>query len=199
MTFWQRVYTSVHRRVWVLSKDLLLDEEDNPANTQEFHMRFLTTDSLEAYEAFRPGGRVSASRRLNAGHRAILVCDSERIVGCVWAATGRAYVPYLDRDIVLGPHEVYTFDAYTHPDFRRRGVSKIRNLFLIPEYRRMGYDRAAAIVAFENRPGIRSAEAAGYRQVGVFGCVRLGFTQIDLPCGTVGGKRFARPLTRGGG
>jgi GNAT superfamily N-acetyltransferase len=159
-------------------------------------MCFLETSMLAEYATFRPGKRAEAEHRLAEGHRAILVCEGIRIVGCVWAATERAYVPYLNRDIILRPREMYTFDAFTHPDFRRRGVATLRNSFLSPEYRRQGYERAAGIVAFENHPGVRSAEAAGYMRQGVFGCVRLGITQIDLPGPEVGSERFVRPLKR---
>jgi hypothetical protein len=193
MNLVQRFYTTFYRRVWVLSKDLLRDEDRIP-QTHSFHMSFLEPAMLDAYAAFRPGKRDEAIERLRHGMRSIVVWDGDRIVGCVWAATERAYIPYLNRDIVLGPREIYTFDAFTHPEFRRRGIATIRNGFLTPAYRQMGYARAAGIVAFENFTGIRSAEAAGYKRVGVFSCLRFGISQIDRPGPNVGQDRFVAPV-----
>jgi GNAT superfamily N-acetyltransferase len=199
MNLFQRLHTTIHRRVWILSKNLLRHEA--AVDVSGLHMRFLEPDMLDAYTAFRPDQREKASIRLREGHRAVLVCDGDRIVGAVWAATGRAYIPYLDRDILLDAREIYTYDAFTLPEYRRRGIATIRNSFLAPEYRRLGYDRAAAIVAFENHVGLRSAEAAGYERVGEFFCVRFGIGQIDFAGANPSGDqvRFAAPVNRRGG
>lgn len=189
MNLFQRVYTTIYRRVWVLSKDLLRNEERAP-DAVGLHACFLQPEMLDAYAAFRPGKLDEAVQRMEKGNRSVIVYEGERIVGCVWTAVDRAYIPYLNRDIILGPREIYTFDAFTHPDARRRGIATFRNTFLTPEYRRMGYERAAGIVAFENHTGIRSAEAAGYEREDVFGCVRLGLAQIDLPGPTISRDRF---------
>ncbi|HYP05114.1 MAG TPA: GNAT family N-acetyltransferase [Bryobacteraceae bacterium] len=199
MNLLQRIYTTVYRRVWIVSKEFAT-HTDATANG-DFTMRYLDAKSLDAYEAFRPGQTAKAVERMEGGSRAILVCDGDQIVGCVWASTDRAYIPYIDRDIVLRPGEMYTHDAFTHPDYRRRGVATIRNSMLVREYKRLGYERAAGIVAFENHVGLRSAESAGYARVGVFACVRLGFRQLDLPGRGCEGeqKRFVSPLNRRGG
>lgn len=196
MNLWARVFTTLYRRVWIMAKDLtthIASTESTP-----FELRLLDASSLAAYEAYRPGQGAKAWKRIEAGHQAILVCEGARIVGSVWTATKRAYIPYLDRDVLLSDHDVYTYDAFTHPEYRRRGVATLRNDLLVTQCQTTGYKRAAAVVAFENYVGLRSAAAAGYERLGSFACLRLGITQIDLPGATnsINIPRLVSPINR---
>jgi len=47
-------------------------------------------------------------RRLAAGHECLLVRQQGELVHSGWVGTGRVWVPYLNRDIMLGAHEIYS-------------------------------------------------------------------------------------------
>jgi ribosomal protein S18 acetylase RimI-like enzyme len=95
------------------------------------------------------------------------------------AATGRVYVPYLYRDLLLQPDDVYFYDSFTLPAYRGYGLAPARAAHMMHHYWQEGYRRVVCLVAVENQGGLRSVQKTGYQAVGLYSCLRFGPWQRD--------------------
>lgn len=167
-------FTGVYRRLVLLERSL---EQPLPEIPVPGSMRvtMLAASEIEAYMAFRPDQDASEiRRRLDQDHRCFAVWHEQRIIHAAWAATGRARIEYLSRDLALAPDEVYVYEAFTAPGFRGRNASPIRALALGEHFRSRGYRRIVTAVRPENTVGFRPLEKVGTLRVGVVGYVGVG-------------------------
>ena len=170
---WMRVSTTFYRRAALMVRDLAAGEtvlDPAPASIAP-----LEPGELAAYLRFRPDQSAEViHQRLTKGHAAFVARVGDRIVHAAWVASGRAYVPYLRRDILLERDELLMYDSYTLAEFRETGIARARQMHVFREYRKRGFRRFVAVVARENVVGRRAVEAAGYRPDARYACVRLG-------------------------
>ena len=121
-------FFGIYRRLVLLERPVSPAVAPVRASTS-MHVAVIGADGLAAYLSFRPDQTdAEIRRRLAEGHACFAVWHGERIVHAAWAAVGRAPIEYLSRDLVLGPDEVFVFDAFTAPAFRGRGASPLRAL-----------------------------------------------------------------------
>jgi SAM-dependent methyltransferase/ribosomal protein S18 acetylase RimI-like enzyme len=97
-----------------------------------------------------------------------------RLVHVCWVATGRAWIEYLDREVVLAPDEAYLYDGFTAPGFRGHNISPARSSYAQRTLRQAGYQRLLATVMPENRRAIPPVERSGYQATGSLGFFRIG-------------------------
>jgi len=113
--------------------------------------RVLTKGDVNAYVQFRPKhGREDFERRLARGDRCFASWHEGRIVDAGWAATGAVFVPYLGRFMLLEPGDIYSYGAYTLPDYRVYGLYMARNSYTARRNQKEGFRRTIALVAPEN-------------------------------------------------
>jgi hypothetical protein len=170
---WIKIFTTFYRRVMVLSQPL---DASPPLATSKMAIRIelLRPEMIDAYARFRPSQSREALQRFALGHMVGVAWYDDRIVGAVWMATGRIHIPYLECDIALPPDAIYTYDAYTLSEYRGNDIALARSAHLGLEFLGRGFRRSVAIVAVENRSGLRSAVKSGYRVVGTHSFLRLG-------------------------
>jgi SAM-dependent methyltransferase/ribosomal protein S18 acetylase RimI-like enzyme len=133
------------------------------------------SEDVGEYVTFRPRtDPADFHRRLRSGHRCFVARHEGRIVHACWAATGRIWIEYLGRHLVLPPDSVYHYDSFTIPEFRGLNISAFRVTEAARYFRAAGYRRLVAVVAPENLAAFRPLEKAGYRRVGRMGYVRIG-------------------------
>jgi GNAT superfamily N-acetyltransferase len=113
-------------------------------------------------------------RRLAAGHECFLVRQHGELVHAGWVGAGRVLVPYLNRDLLLEPHEIYTYDVFTRPDRRGQGHAVVRFQEMQRRYLERGYRSTFSLVAVENRAGMALTFKSQGRIVGTYRAVRVG-------------------------
>lgn len=124
---------------------------------------------------FRPDlERAQIEERIALGHLCFAAWHEGRIVHAGWAATGWAHVPYIHSDVVLGQDEFYIYDSYTLAAFRRSNLVIARSEAMHAHFRSLGFRKSYGVVALINRGGLAVLGPAGCREIGMYGCVRLG-------------------------
>lgn len=176
---WHRVATTCYRRVDVYVRSLDGAPEKNIE--PPFEVRLLSQDDLPAYYAMRPRRpRREPHARWLAGDSCMAVFHDGRIVHAGWIATTRVYIPYLDRELLLRPGDIYSHDTYTLPSHRSRGLGSQKGAHVFRHYRALGYKRSVVVVAVENRLGAAQVRTLGYQCIGRYSFARLGPLQRVL-------------------
>ena len=163
----------IYRRLVLLDRPLsAIPDIATPASLR---VTVLADSEINAYLALRRDQDATTFRgRLGKGHHCFAVWHKEQIVHAAWAATGRAPIGYLSRDLTLAPGEVFVFDAYTAPTFRGRGASPFRALVMGEHFRDRGYRSVLTAVHPENTVGFRPLEKVGAKPVGLIGYFGMG-------------------------
>ena len=143
--------------------------------TPGLEMRDLGAHEVASYLQLRSDQRESEVRaRLARGHRCRTLRWEGRIVHAGWLARGLADVPYLEGRLVLQPDDLYSYDSFTAPDWRGRGLAPVRHLDLLRGAAGPGARRLLVVVALENRSGLRVFAKLAYRTLGGYRVARLG-------------------------
>ena len=173
-TLAMKATTTVYRRMLLMLRPL--DDaipEPSPKGRVSFREMAGAADR-DAYLAMLPQrGRV-VDERLRRGARCFLAWDGDDLAHGYWMAADRVRIDYLERDLVLGAGDVYTYDSYSPPAHRGRGLAQAVGLHAMAVARGEGRLRAFCLPAVENAAGIRPVEAIGYRRVAMLHCLRLG-------------------------
>ncbi len=135
----------------------------------------VTAEQLRELFVFRPSlVRREIEERLALGHLCFAAWHQNRIVHAGWGGTARAHIPFIHSDILLAPDEFYIYDSFTLPQFRRMNLVLARSAAMHKHFGALGYKRSYGVVALMNAGGLAVLEPAGYRIIGMYGCVRLG-------------------------
>jgi hypothetical protein len=149
----------------------------------------LQIDELSEYAAFRPEADPAETRsRLEQGHQCWVARSKGTIVHAIWAATGSAWIRYLECEIRLAPDEAYIYESFTAPDFRRMNVNAARANVMMRYLRDHSFVRLLALVMPENPAGMQATIGSGYHGAGVIGRVSVGTWQRFF-CRLVPGAR----------
>lgn len=171
---------TIYRRVIVWSRPL---DESPLALTTDLSVviSLLEPDQVDDYLQFHPGASPEDVRaRLRSGHWCFVARHAGRIVHACWAAAGRVWIEYLEREIELACDEVYVYESLTAPEWRGHNIAGARSAYMARFLWTAGYRRTIAVVVPENRPALRAVEKAGYRPVGVMGYIKLGKWRHDF-------------------
>jgi hypothetical protein len=145
----------------------------------DVEFRLLQKDELGAYRTFRP--QVATRKiesRLEQGHRCFTSWHHDKIVDAGWTATGDVAVPYLERVLSLEPGDIYSYDAYTHPDYRGYGLYMARNSLTARTNQKEGFRRSVALVAPENYTAWVILTRSGLETIGEYSFVRIPFRGV---------------------
>lgn len=164
--------TTFHRRMILMSR--ALDEPvPAPAPKGDFVFREMTPADRPAYLDMLPERREVVDDRLRRGARCFLAWDGDHLAHGYWMAANRVRIDYLERDLVLGPDDVYMYDQYSPLAYRGRGLAQAVGQYVMGVARDEGYRRAWCLPAVENAAGIRAVEAIGYRREAIVHNLRL--------------------------
>ncbi len=184
-----KVTTTFRRRMFLMHR-ALTEPIPEPQPKGGFTYQEATPETYEAYLAMLPNRRKVFEARLRSGARCFMAWDGDNVAHGYWMGVGRLRIDYLERDLVLKPGDVYTYDSFSPPAYRGRGLAQAVGLYVMRLARQEGYERAWCLPAVENKPGIRPVEAIGYRRVAELGCLRFGpwrycwtksWSDLDLP------------------
>ncbi len=172
-----KVLTTFYRRavVVVRSIDEMIPELKPPF---PIVIALVKKEDLPPYFQLRPDqDRNMIKRRLANGDQCFAAWHEGIIVHSTWAATEQVYVPYLRRYLILKPEEIFFYDSFTLSVYRNRSLAQARGVFVFRHYLGLGYCRAIAVIALENRAGLGVPRALGYHPIGLYACIRLGLWQ----------------------
>ena len=120
-TLAMRARTTLHRRMHLMLRPL--DEPiPEPAPKGSFAFEEMTPGTERAYLDMLPSRRALVQARLGSGARCFLAMDGERIAHGYWMGVRRVRIDYMERDLVLPPDSVYTYDSYSPDAYRGRGA-----------------------------------------------------------------------------
>lgn len=129
--------------------------------------------ALNPYSALAAEG--DAEARFARGHRCFLVRADDRPVASCWVAPG-VPVPlaYLGHDVPLATDEACTFETFTDPAARGRGIGPALRLHVAERVRAAGASRLLAMIDSGSPAAARMVEKLGYERIGFAAALRLG-------------------------
>jgi hypothetical protein len=140
----------------------------------DVEFRLLQAEHIDGYLRFRPSAaRRNIQRRLEQGHRCITSWHDDRIVDAGWTGAGAVFVPYLERFICLAPGDIYSYDAYTLPEYRGYGLYMARNSYTARRNQKEGCERSIALVAPENYTAWLVLTRSGLETIGQYSFLRI--------------------------
>jgi hypothetical protein len=97
--------------------------------------------------------------RFHQGHRCFLGIEEKtgKLTNYRWVNTTSAFIPELDRYLILNPGEAYIYDLNTLPEFRRRGIDAYTRHFTYSHLRDTGYKRVLAYIRGDNEPSLKAS------------------------------------------
>jgi hypothetical protein len=124
-------------------------------------------EDIPALLALRKGyySRALLEKRLGEGHLAFLGRSGDKPVFSQWMLIGSLDVPYLHGRLVLGPDEVFSDEAFVHPEFRRSGVYAYGTFLAKTAVRAKGFRTVHAAVASWNEVPRRHMISAGMEEI----------------------------------
>jgi RimJ/RimL family protein N-acetyltransferase len=169
-----KVLTTFYRRV-ILVVHLLDDTIPVLRSRLPVVITILTETNINAYHRFRPEQSLQEIQaRLARGDRCFACWYENRIIDAGWVATGRVHIPYLRRDLILDPRDIYNYDSYTLPAYRGRGLYMARNAYIARYNWQEGFSRSVAVVAVENKALLAILLKSGLKPIGLYSCMRFG-------------------------
>jgi hypothetical protein len=100
-----------------------------------------------------------AVNRLKAGHHWYVSIEEKtgRLMSYRWASMTSAFIPEIHRTILLKPGEVYLYDLYTLPEFRRRGIEGVSRQFIYDQlYTRYHAPRLVVYIQPDNHASLQA-------------------------------------------
>lgn len=142
-------------------------------------IEILDETHLTEYLTFRPNADpLDIGQRFVRGQLCIVARHQGSIVNSDWMTTGRnepqVWIRYLERELSSAPDEVYGYDSFTAPEFRRLNIASARSLYMQQTMRDAGYTRLVGLALPENEASLRRMKRAHYRRIGVLGSVHIG-------------------------
>lgn|GEM_PF-1656559 len=168
-----RVVTFGYRRMLFMAYSL--DAIRIPVYNASIDVTFgtLQPNDIDAYLRFRRNAeRDTVEKRLMHGDRCFVSWYEKEIVDACWTATGMIHVPYIRRYLRIPAGDVYSFDSYTAPDFRGRGIYMARNSYTARVHQAEGLSRSIALVAYENYSAWLILTRSGLQTLGAYHYVR---------------------------
>jgi len=98
--------------------------------------------------------------RFSQGHRCFMGIEeaSGRLTNYRWVNTSAAFIPELDRHLILRPGEVYIYDLNTLPEFRRRGIDAFTRDYTYSYLRDTGFKKVLAYIHGDNHPSLKASK-----------------------------------------
>ncbi|MGD2245869.1 MAG: hypothetical protein PVI11_04900 [Candidatus Aminicenantes bacterium] len=136
---WPKLLTEIVP--WLVNRRYLFFSQkiEYPSNIPEaaipFHLSRMDENDIEKILTLRTGfyDPDILRRRLREGHICFMGWAHDRPIHLRWVFIRSVYLPYLHRNLVLRPGEVYGNETYTLPQLRKHGIL-VRAGFLVRKY-----------------------------------------------------------------
>lgn len=101
--------------------------------------------------------------RLSRGHECYLLKGREDVVGFIWTARGKIYLPYIRAFIYLPSNILFVENTNVAVPFRGRNLAPILKYHAFSENKKKGCDKMVSIINAKNIPSLRAAQKVGQR------------------------------------
>ena len=101
--------------------------------------------------------------RLLAGHKCYLLKRRDEVVGSIWAARGKIYLPYIKAFIYLPSNVLFIQNTIVTVPYRGHNLAGILKYHAFSEYKKQGCDMMVSIINAKNIPSLRAAQKVGQR------------------------------------
>ena len=164
---------TAYRRVTLIER--CLDRPVEPAHPAiPVDTGALAPSDEGAYNALRPQSPPGLFRqRLELEEVCIGAWHDGRLLAAGWLVMDRAPVPYLGLELPLGRKDAWSYDGFTHPELRRRGIGTARLAGLLQEASALGARRVLAAVLPENHDAFGPTTRTGWRTIATVRAVRV--------------------------
>jgi len=152
-------------------------------------IELLQEDQVDEYSSFYPWtAPADARQRLRQGQLCFVARHQGRLVAADWASTESTYSRDLHCIFPLQPGDVYTYEIYTLPEFRRQRIATVIKVEILRNFGAAGCRRFLNLISPDNHASLHTNEKLGYRRVGLMGYWGLGpfrrhITEWDGRCG----------------
>ena len=178
-SMWTRTLgETVYRRLILLERPL---DTEPVIRDAQVELDFGFANDVEELARIRSWpGAAEIRRRLDGGERCYGARRDGRLVASRWVATWSVRIPYLDRTLDLADGDVFVYEAYTAPDYRRLGIARAVESRLALLLRAEGHRRILRTVLPENAAGVGMHTSLGNRPIGTIGYFGLGPWRHDF-------------------
>lgn len=141
-------------------------------------------ENLDEYLELRPDqDRRLLERRFEFAEYLFFVRHEGRVAGATWITINRAYIEYLDREVQLNHLVAYLYDLYVRPEYRGKGFDRALYTYLFGYFTPEQCSTLMATANLENRTQLLF-ERIGFRRSALLGYYRLGpfkrhFTRLE--------------------
>lgn len=165
---------TVYRRFLVV-EDVLERPLPTLESIPDIEIRPIRENEIGEYVSLRSDQNAGEiANRLSRGHRCWVTRFQGRIVAAFWGVCERAFIEALDREFSLASDEIYTYDAFTDPNYRGLHLpaagARVRRPIMVAE----GFRRCLALLEPENEATVRQSRRAGYNLIGTVGYFGIG-------------------------
>ena len=104
--------------------------------------------------------KLLATERLEKGDRWFLAVEDRtgRLTNYRWVSTTTAFIPELDRELIVAPGEAYFYDLETLPEFRRRGIEAVTRQYAYDFlFRECAMNRVIVYICADNNASLNAA------------------------------------------
>ncbi len=101
--------------------------------------------------------------RLSSGHECYLLKGRDDVVGFIWTARGKVYLPYIGAFIYLPSNVIFSENINVAVPFRGRNLAGILKYHAFSENKKQGCDKMVSIINAKNIPMLRAAQKTGQR------------------------------------
>jgi hypothetical protein len=117
-------------------------------------LRELTAEDVPLFPDAGP-----ARDRFAAGHRSFGGIEERtgKLTNYRWVNASSAFIPELERYLIMGPKDVYVYDLNTLPEFRKRGIDACTRHFTYSYLRDCGYSRIYAYIHGDNHASLQAS------------------------------------------
>jgi ribosomal protein S18 acetylase RimI-like enzyme len=126
---------------------------DRAAPVPGVAVRPLEPADLPAYAESQPSSAEMVEARLRRGDRCVVAVEGDRVLGSRWATTSSADIPDLWLSFPVCPGVAYSYDAFTLPEARGRGIGAAVTAALFDRVVADGASRVVNAVLPDNRAG----------------------------------------------
>lgn len=185
------------RRRILLTRHSLTSIAQHPLKEGGFQFRLATPVDANTMRSFRLLSSATVKAWLSPGHFLMLALYEGRPVAYRCLST---VAPWSVRDILsLGPDQLFTLDLFTHPDFRRRGITRQLKIAQAREVVARGFRESWGIQVPLNRDTIEASDrmpdiserVGTLTRTTLFGRPRFSFA----PAAPLSSARIARGLS----
>jgi GNAT superfamily N-acetyltransferase len=107
-----------------------------------------------------------ALQRIQRGYRCYCVSDRDRIVGYLWFAVKRYWIPYCNATLHVRDHECYSFNVYVLKQYRGRNLFNRLKQFAFVDLKGDGFTRSIGSYFHWNAASRRANEKLGSSAIG---------------------------------